>query len=64
MPQRWEPLPLCAFVLSAEIAHYRQVLTTLRELQIEPWATLHHFTLPVWFARRRGFSQVAQTLSR
>jgi beta-glucosidase len=43
----------------AEIAHYRQVLTTLRELQLEPWVTLHHFTLPVWFARRGGFSKVA-----
>jgi beta-glucosidase/6-phospho-beta-glucosidase/beta-galactosidase len=30
----------------------------------KPWVTLHHFTLPVWFARRGGFSQVAQTLSR
>ena len=42
----------------AEIEHYRVVLSTLRGLGIEPWVTLHHFTLPLWFAQRGGFSQV------
>jgi beta-glucosidase len=45
-------------IQQAEIDHYRAVLSTLRELDIEPWVTLHHFTLPQWFARRGGFAQV------
>ena len=45
-------------IQSAEIDHYRSVLSTLRELGIEPWVTLHHFTLPLWFARRGGFTRV------
>lgn len=40
-----------------EIEHYRVVLSTLRELGVEPWVTLHHFTLPLWFAQRGGFSR-------
>lgn len=40
-----------------ELDHYRRVLETLRELEIEPWVTLHHFTLPLWFARRGGFTR-------
>ncbi|MBP1687598.1 MAG: glycosyl hydrolase [Deltaproteobacteria bacterium] len=39
-----------------EIDHYRAVLDCLRQLDIEPWVTLHHFTLPAWFARRGGFT--------
>lgn len=39
-----------------EIDHYRAVLDGLRQLDIEPWVTLHHFTLPLWFARRGGFA--------
>lgn len=41
----------------AEVEHYRKVLSTLRELEIEPWLTLHHFTVPLWLARRGGFSR-------
>jgi beta-glucosidase len=44
-------------IQSAEIDHYRKVLEALREVQIEPWVTLHHFTLPLWFARCGGFSR-------
>jgi beta-glucosidase len=40
-----------------EIEHYRAVLGCLRELGIEPWVTLHHFTLPRWFVRRGGFTR-------
>jgi beta-glucosidase len=43
-------------IQTAEIDHYRTVLSTLRELGITPWVTLHHFTLPQWFARRGGFA--------
>jgi beta-glucosidase len=44
-------------IQAAELDHYRRVLETLRELQIEPWVTLHHFTLPLWFARQGGFTR-------
>ena len=40
-----------------EIDHYYAVLDALRGLDIEPWVTLHHFTSPVWFARRGGFAR-------
>ncbi len=42
---------------AAEVAHYRTVLETLRELGIAPWVTLYHFTSPVWFAQRGGFTR-------
>src|SRR5512139_2089499 len=44
-------------IARAEIDHYRAVLETLRGLEIEPWVTLHHFTSPLWFGRRGGFSR-------
>ena len=44
-------------IQAAELDHYRRVLETLREVEIEPWVTLHHFTLPQWFARRGGFTR-------
>lgn len=37
------------------IEHYRKVLLALRERGLEPFVTLWHFTLPVWFARMGGF---------
>jgi beta-glucosidase len=40
-----------------EIDHYRSVLDALHELGIEPWVTLFHFTLPVWFVQRGGFTR-------
>lgn len=42
-------------IQAAEVEHYRAVLGTLRDLGIEPWVTLHHFTSPQWFAARDGF---------
>ena len=42
---------------AAAIEHYRTVLVTLRELGIEPWVTLHHFTQPQWFVRRGAFTR-------
>lgn len=42
----------------AELDHYRKVLGTLHELDLDPWVTLHHFTSPLWFAKRGGFSKV------
>ena len=38
-----------------EIEHYRKVLQSLRDRGIEPFVTLWHFTLPLWFAKKGGF---------
>lgn len=35
--------------------HYAAVIAALRERQLEPIVTLHHFTNPAWFARRGGW---------
>lgn len=40
----------------AAIEHYRQVLSELRARGIAPMVTLHHFTSPLWFARRGGWA--------
>ncbi len=40
---------------SREIEHYRKVLHALRKRGIEPFVTLWHFTLPLWFAHKGGF---------
>jgi len=37
------------------IDHYRNILATARELKINIWVCLHHFTLPNWFAKLGGF---------
>ncbi len=39
----------------AAVAHYRDVLGTARDAGVSPWVTLHHFTLPAWFADSGGF---------
>lgn len=39
-----------------QIRHYRDVLGELREQGIEPMVTLHHFTSPLWFARKGGWA--------
>ena len=39
----------------AAVAHYRDVLASAREAGVSPWVTLHHFTLPAWFADSGGF---------
>ena len=38
----------------AAVEHYREVLTAARDAGIEPWACLHHFTLPGWFGDDMG----------
>ncbi len=35
--------------------HYREVVKTLRSLEIEPIVTLNHFTLPLWLSRKGGW---------
>jgi len=39
-----------------EIEHYRRVLEALRARGLEPFVTLHHFTNPVWFTARGGWT--------
>jgi beta-glucosidase len=50
---RIEPAP-GEFSRSA-IAHYRTVLEALRATGMRSFVTLHHFTLPAWFADRGGW---------
>lgn len=38
-----------------QIRHYRDVLGELREQGMLPMVTLHHFTSPLWFARKGGW---------
>ncbi len=38
-----------------EINHYKEVILSLRERNIEPIVTLHHFTNPIWFAKLGGW---------
>lgn len=40
---------------NAAVEHYARVLGALRDRGLEPVVTLHHFTNPVWFARRGGW---------
>jgi beta-glucosidase len=39
------------------VAHYRDVLETLRRDGMTPLVTLHHFTSPKWFADAGGFEE-------
>ncbi|MDP2918439.1 MAG: glycoside hydrolase family 1 protein [bacterium] len=41
----------------AEIEHYIQVLKTLKAEGMQVMLSLHHFTLPVWFSKKGGFSK-------
>ncbi|MBI1833399.1 MAG: glycoside hydrolase family 1 protein [Candidatus Andersenbacteria bacterium] len=50
---RIEPKP-GAFNRKA-IEHYREVLEELRRLNIKSFVTLHHFTNPVWLAKKGGW---------
>ncbi|MFA5144664.1 MAG: glycoside hydrolase family 1 protein [Candidatus Omnitrophota bacterium] len=38
-----------------ELDHYRDVIISLKERNIEPIVTLYHFTIPLWFARSGGW---------
>jgi beta-glucosidase len=50
---RIEPAP--GEFSGAALAHYRRVLTALRDEGLTAFVTLHHFTLPRWFAARGGW---------
>lgn len=47
--------PEKGFVSQAELAHYRRMVETARELGLEPMITLHHFTIPQWFEDEGGW---------
>ncbi|NYF12257.1 beta-glucosidase [Pseudoclavibacter sp. JAI123] len=51
---RIEPLP--GRFSKAELAHYRRMIDTCRELGLEPVITLQHFTTPNWLAEQGGWS--------
>lgn len=40
-----------------EIEHYRRAIKKLRDLGVEPFPTLHHFSNPAWFTKNGGWSQ-------
>lgn len=40
-----------------EIEHYRQVIRALKGRGLRPYATLWHFTLPLWFSETGGFER-------
>ncbi len=40
-----------------ELEHYRDVLRALRKRKIEPFVTLWHFALPLWFSETGGFER-------
>ena len=37
------------------IEHYQKVLEELKKKNITPFVTLHHFTNPLWFAKKGGW---------
>jgi len=38
-----------------EIEHYRKVILALKQRGLEPFVTLYHWTLPVWFVEKGGW---------
>ncbi len=38
-----------------EIEHYRKVILALKQRNLEPFVTLHHWTLPIWFVQKGGW---------
>ncbi|MFE6996644.1 glycoside hydrolase family 1 protein [Microbacterium sp. NPDC057659] len=42
-------------VSHAQLAHYRNMIETCRQLGVEPVVTLHHFSFPRWWRARGGW---------
>ena len=40
-----------------ELAHYREVVDALINYKLKPIITLHHFTNPLWFVKKGGWSE-------
>jgi len=49
--------PKCGEWSEDAIEHYRKVLASLKKRNIRVMLTLHHFTLPQWFADKGGFEK-------
>ncbi|MCM8799714.1 MAG: family 1 glycosylhydrolase [Candidatus Omnitrophica bacterium] len=47
--------PKKGFFDLSQIQHYRDVVISLRERNLEPIVTLNHFTLPLWFVKEGGW---------
>ncbi|MFH1648251.1 MAG: glycoside hydrolase family 1 protein [Patescibacteria group bacterium] len=41
-----------------ELAHYRDVLKAAKKRGLKTFVTLHHFTNPIWFAKRGGWESL------
>jgi beta-glucosidase len=50
-------LPARGVVSHEVIEHYHRVIAALKERQIEPFVTLHHFTEPLWFTKLGGLQR-------
>src|SRR5690242_2835989 len=48
--------PNQGFYSNAELDHYAKVLETCRAHGLKPVVSLNHFTVPLWFAERGGFT--------
>ena len=48
--------PNQGFYSNAELDHYADVLQTCRAHGLKPVVSLNHFTVPLWFAERGGFT--------
>ncbi|MFH1519891.1 MAG: family 1 glycosylhydrolase [Candidatus Omnitrophota bacterium] len=54
----WSRIHLDASCFSQqELAHYREVVDTLIKHKLKPIVTLHHFTNPLWFVKKGGWSE-------
>jgi len=40
-----------------EVEHYRKVISALRERNTEPFVSLWHWTMPMWFIKKGGFEK-------
>jgi len=49
--------PLPAAFSQEELAHYRKVIDALINYKLKPIITLHHFTNPLWFVKKGGWSE-------
>jgi beta-glucosidase len=47
--------PREGFFDQKEVEHYKEVITSLKNKDILPIVTFHHFTNPLWFERRGGW---------
>lgn len=42
----------------AEIEHYRRVLKAAKKRNLKTYVTLHHFTNPIWFSKKGGWTRL------